>query len=389
MNKLFAVPFLIFLSCQPNKETFGDDLEFLEKYTSIITLSKENSHVILSPLLQGRVLTSSSQGLQGRSYGWFNKKLIKEGFKEKNNALGGEDRIWFGPEFGPYSIFFKAGDEMTGANIRVPAPIDSEPFELVSQTKSSVKMKKEMVLTNYQNYDFEIELKRKVSLLDKSSILSVLDIEGDESFSSVGFVSENILINRGDSAWSKQTGLLSIWTLGGFPPSKKLTVVMPLRQSTDSIVNYWSEVDESRLKIEGKIAYYKGDAEHLHKIGIPSPLAVPILGSYDPERGVLTIVKYTFRGDSTYVNSLWDHHAKPYEGDVINVFNDGPTDDGAGPFGPFYELETSSSTRELSPGDSIVHEHFTFHFEGDGKTLSKISDSLLGVSIEEIEQIFK
>lgn len=114
---------------------------------------------------------------------------------------------------------------------------------------------------------------------------------------------------------------------------------------------------------------------------------MPIVGSYDAKHEVLTIIKYTFNQDSTYVNSLWDDTAKPYSGDVVNVFNDGPVDGGA-PFGPFYELETSSSTRALTSGDSIVHEHFTFHFEGDQQQLSQLSQQLLGVSLDQIKEAF-
>jgi hypothetical protein len=61
------------------------------------------------------------------------------------------------------------------------------------------------------------------------------------------------------------------------------------------------------------------------------------------------------------VNSHWEQWDKPYRGDVINVFNDGVTETG-GPFGPFYELETSSSARQLRAGESMVHFQATYHF---------------------------
>ena len=37
----------------------------------------------------------------------------------------------------------------------------------------------------------------------------------------------------------------------------------------------------------------------------------------------------------------------PYCGDVINAYNDGPTEDGS-MMGPFYEIETSSPGAEVS-----------------------------------------
>jgi hypothetical protein len=32
--------------------------------------------------------------------------------------------------------------------------------------------------------------------------------------------------------------------------------------------------------------------------------------------------------------------------------------------GPFYELETSSPAADIEPGDTLTHEHATFHFCG-------------------------
>ena len=49
---------------------------------------------------------------------------------------------------------------------------------------------------------------------------------------------------------------------------------------------------------------------------------------------------------------------------MINSYNDGPTEDGGKPLGPFYELETSSPALSLNAGESGTHIQRTFHFEG-------------------------
>lgn len=262
MNRLLLMLLVGTIACQPDTgyRTFKEDRSFLDQHTDIIVLTQGASSVIVSPTLQGRVLTSSSNGPSGKSYGWFNRKLIQHGLASKNNVLGGEDRIWFGPEYGKYSIFFKPGEKMTGENIQVPDPLDNEAFELIDQNTSSVLLKKQMTLVNYQNYQFNIELKRHIKLLHKSEIQSILDIELGKDINAVGFISSNTMTNKNDSAWSMDSGLLSIWILGAFHPHDQLTVVLPLQKPTRNIVNYWTEVDEKRLKIEEDKAYYKGDA---------------------------------------------------------------------------------------------------------------------------------
>lgn len=52
----------------------------------------------------------------------------------------------------------------------------------------------------------------------------------------------------------------------------------------------------------------------------------------------------------------------PYCGDVINAYNDGPTEDGS-MMGPFYEIETSSPGAELAPYESLIHTQKIIHLQ--------------------------
>ena len=109
-----------------------------------------------------------------------------------------------------------------------------------------------------------------------------------------------------------------------------------------------------------------------------------MLGSYDPDGQVLTIVQFTLPAaaqDLPYVNSLWEIQDRPFAGDAVNSYNDGEPEPGAGQFGPFYEIETSSPAAELAPGESITHTHRTFHFAGDLDALSPLAQQVLGVDL--------
>jgi hypothetical protein len=199
----------------------------------------------------------------------------------------------------------------------------------------------------------------------------------------VGFQSENTLKNIGDD-WSKEKGLASIWILGMFTPSNQTTVAIPYRDSLVLNSSYFGEVSPDRLQVKNQTVLFKGDGNKRGKIGIPSQNAKNVLGSYDAQNKVLTIVSYTFNPDAKdYVNSLWKIQDKPYCGDVINSYNDGPMEDGT-ILGPFYELETSSATKALKSGESLTHTHQTYHFEGTESALNEISLQVLGISLHQI-----
>ena len=89
-------------------------------------------------------MTSSASGNEGKSFGWINYKLIESGIVNGQfNPYGGEERLWFGPEGGPFSIYFQKGKEQVFANWQVPKEIDTKPFEIVSQTLGSISFRKE------------------------------------------------------------------------------------------------------------------------------------------------------------------------------------------------------------------------------------------------------
>jgi len=384
---MFCSTCIILISCSKNHPhgTFGYDLNFLKKYQEVITL-KENdnqSQIIVIPEYQGRVMTSTSNGLDGNSYGWLNYELIaSETLEEHINAFGGEDRFWMGPEGGQYSIYFKKGSDFTFENWFTPKEIDSESFEVVAQSDKHVTFSRKMKLVNYQNYQFDIDVNREIQILGKGQIENELDIALD-GVDFVAYQSDNEIVNTRNDAWSKDTGLLSIWILGMYTPSNNTTVIISYKDSLELNTSYFGEIPSERLTTTDKHVMFKGDGTHRFKLGLPPQNIVPIIGSYDADNQMLTIVSYSFEGDTTYVNSLWKIQDNPYAGDVVNSYNDGPLENGD-QMGPFYELESSSSTRELNPGESIRHIHKTFHFQGSLEDLNQISLKTLGKDLNDL-----
>ena len=380
------------------KNTFGNDLEFLKKHTDVVVLSDAtgDGQVAVLPKMQGRVMTSTAGGTEGLSFGWINRELVASGkFAEHINVFGGEDRFWIGPEGGQFSVFFKNGVPFDLEHWFTPAPVDTEPFVLVSKTKNRAVLKKNMQLENYSRTVFNLRVDREVRILGQGEAVELLGITPAKKVKMVAFESTNKVTNTGEKAWEKESGLLSIWILGMFNPSPATTITIPFKAGPEdklgAAVNdaYFGKVPADRMVVKDGILFFSGDGQYRSKIGLSPLRAKPILGSYDAVNKVLTIVQYSKpRGALDYVNSMWELQDQPYKGDVVNSYNDGPPEPGAKPLGPFYELETSSPAAALKPGETISHVHRTFHLQGSEADLNTIAKTMLGVTIEEIKSAF-
>jgi len=379
--------------------TFRDDVEFMKKHLDVVVLSDRTAkaQVAVVPEFQGRVMTSTANGETGDSYGWINRELIASGQTlEHINPYGGEDRFWLGPEGGQFSIFFEKGVPFDLENWFTPAPIDTEPFGVVSQDGRKMVLCKDMKLKNYSGTEFNLRVDREIRVLEKTEVATVLGIEPAPSVRSVGFETRNSIMNSGTVPWTKETGLLSVWILGMFNPSPATTVVVPFIEGEERllgpIVNdaYFGKVPEERLKVGKGVLFFSGDGQCRSKIGLTPQRAKPVAGSYDAKSKVLTIVQYNKpNGTRDYVNSMWELQEEPYRGDVVNSYNDGPPEPEAKPLGPFYELETSSPAAKLGVGGTMTHIHRTIHLTGPEDALNPIALKLLGASIDDIKQALR
>lgn len=376
------------------KGTYGYDKEFLNTYYKSIELKMGDAALLLIPELQGRVMTSTCNGNKGFSFGWINYDLISsKKLAEHFNPCGGEERFWIGPEGGQFSIYFAKDKAFEFENWYVPAGIDTEAFNVLSKSETEVSFQKEMHLTNYSDFKFDIDVTRQVKLLDKDAIASNLNITTAD-LSVVAYESSNSIENIGKQDWKDETGKLSIWMLGMMTPSPEVTVVIPIKSGEEKdlgvVVNddYFGKVSSDRLKVINNTVYFKADGKSRGKIGIPPLRTAGFMGSYDAQNNILTILQCELPEYSTkYVNSAWKLQDNPYGGDAFNSYNDGPLEDGS-QMGPFYELETSSPALSLKPLQAYTHLQRTYHFKGNKQQLNAISKKILNVTIEEIEKVF-
>lgn len=379
-------------SSNMQKGSFGYDLAFLKKYHNDLVLLEDSSSdakLIVLPAYQGRIMTSTSNGMAGMSFGWINHELISS--KEITPhiyAVGGEERFWLGPEGGQFSIYFKKDSAFDFEHWQVPKEIDTEPFELVSSTTLEAFFKKTMHLKNYTGSTFDIGVNRNIHLLKRESIQQLIG-QFDSSVDVVGFSSDNTITNLSNHPWGEQYGMLSVWILSMLNAGDQTAIAIPFNNGDSSKLgkivtdDYFGKVPAERLKVGSQLMLMKADANFRSKVGISPKRAKPFVGSYDAKNNVLTIAYFSLPGgENKYVNSLWKIQEDPFSGDAVNAYNDGPIN--GKQMGKFYEIESSSPAADLGPGESLTHNHTTIHLKGERIHLDKIAKHVFGVSLEEL-----
>jgi hypothetical protein len=195
---------------------------------------------------------------------------------------------------------------------------------------------------------------------------------------------------------SKEKGLISIWMLGMFNAGPKTVVLAPYKPGDQSQLgpvvqsDYFGKVPPERLKILPEAVLFRADGLFRSKIGTSQRRARDIVGSIDFQANVLTLVKFSLPrdpADNPYMSNLWGGPlAKPYVGDVMNSYNDGPPEPGKKGMGAFYELESLSPAKELKTGESISHKNVTVHIQADPDALARLSRNILGVDMEKVRK---
>ena len=399
MQKLlpFVLALCLFQACQNQTTTtesvsdtssFADDYKQLKAHTPVILLEDGERKVLLAEAYQGRVMTSTAAGMKGTSYGWINHDLISKGeYQPHMNAFGGEERFWLGPEGGQYGLYFKKGDPFDLSHWQTPGAIDTMNYPAVEKDKRQARFVKSFSLENYAGTRFDLKIDRRIRLLKEKEAADLLQVPlGKVKW--VAYESDNQLSNEGPEDWDKSKGVVSIWLLGMLKASPAQVVVLPFKNGGVDLVNdaYFGKIDAARLLKKDSVLFFKGDAKSRGKIGIPPGIVKPLAGSYDAEKGTLTIIRFNYQGDTAYVNSMWENQRYPYRGDVVNTYNDGPNDKGE-QMGAFYELETSSPALVLKRKQSYRHVQQTFHFEGTAEELNAISQQVLGVELSQVPKL--
>lgn len=386
MEKVLFVIFMSFLilSCSKKEKSYQERLNIIKKKTKIIELVSNDGkgRIAIAPEIQGKVLQSTHNGLNGATNGWLNLEAFQT--NDLSN-IGGEERLWFGPLGGQHSFYYQHIKPLNEDNWKVPKSLSIEPFQLQFSSDAEAVFTKRFSLTNFIGTELNFDLVRRIGLYDKKRIEKDLDIKISDDIKSIAYQTYHELRNIDTVQWKKELGLVSIWSAGMFQGTDKSVVIMPLKKKTnlDSIYQYMGDLTSERLQLKNNTLLFKVDGKYRSKIGIPPSLSPDIYGCYTLEKRRLTIVKFKKEQTDLYANSYVTIQKNPYKGEVIPIYNNGNMDYSISKEASFFELESTSSFKELKPQESLNHFHSVFHFFGSEKGLNEISKKLLGVSLNE------
>jgi hypothetical protein len=328
---------------------------------------------------------------EGASLGFVHRAFIESGMTGTPfDNYGGEDRFWLGPEGGQYGLYFSPGAPFVMGSWQTPHELQEGEWQMKASEATHVTLSRTMHLGNWSRAAFDVAVERTVRVLSADGVRARFGEPPPPGVKWVAFESANRITNIGQRAWTRETGLISIWILGMYNPAPDARVVVPFdAHAGGSIVNdaYFGKVPPDRLAVherDGWLAFV-ADGTYRSKIGLGAARARDVLGSYSPSLGLLTLVRYSKpAAPNGYVNSMWAQQQDPFAGDVVNSYNDGPTEPGKPSLGGFYELETSSPAAALTPGEALEHVHTTLHAVGDRASLDALATRVLGVSIAAI-----
>jgi len=376
----------------PTPAMIDDDLALLRAHGDVEVLEAPGGGVVLvSPRWQGRVMTSAVEP-HGASLGFVHRAFIESGKTGTPfDNYGGEDRFWLGPEGGQYGLYFPPGAPFAIESWQTPHAMQEGPWEVRSRDATHVRLARTMRVTSWSGVDFDVAVDRTVRVLSADAVRERFGESPPAGSRWVAFESDNTITNAGARAWTRETGLLSIWILGMYAPAPDAHVIVPFDPAgSGPIVNdaYFGKIPPERLVVHERDGWlsFVADGQQRGKIGVGAARAREALGSWSPAARLLTLVRYArpVAAPDGYVNSLWERQADPYGGDVVNSYNDGPTGPGKPSLGGFYEIETSSPAAALAPGESIHHVHATLHVVADATSLEPLVREVLGVSLRDV-----
>ena len=367
------------------KMGFNDDVAFIGKHAKVIVLEHESGgRVAISPTLQGRVMTSAVTA-GGPGLGFVHRAFFDAGkVSTAFDNYGGEDRFWLGPEGTKFSLYFAPGHALDFDHWQTPHSFNEGAWDVTEQTKQRVAMRRALQLVNHSGVKFDVAVERTIDLVDGARAKSALGLQIPASVQWVAFSSTNAITNSGKEAWTRDHGLVNVWILGMYAPSRDATALIPFDPKGEGPIvrdDYFGKVPSDRLSVKDAYLAFRCDGEQRGKIGISPTRAKSALGSYSAEAKLLTIVQYDGPRPGVYPSGVWKEDADPWAGDVVNAYNDGPVAPGKPSLGGFYELETLSPGAELAPAATLVHTHRTFHFVGPRDALDSIARAVLGVAL--------
>ena len=323
--------------------SYHDALDYLAQKTTVIELYDQfGGRVAVSPEWNGRVLTSTCDGLDGDSFGCVNVQAIDI---DRFEDFGGED-LW-----------------------TISPLVHSFGIENIKEHKAVLQRTLQMNDANGAHVEFH--LSRSISLLSRQKIG---DLFGDavadalelEDVSAVGFRSENTVRSQEKAhIASRQRGMFNAsphtFVIVSTPPDDFASEPFPAE------IDYLGGSPHGRIRHLPQTLLIRADGHGQCQTTIPFSVAPPIFGAVELRFGTLTLWAFDLPDNS--------------EEDVVRIYNSGRPHTNELDWSEYYEMNCFSAAQRLRPEDSLTYRQYTIHINADNDTLDHLIRQIFDVSL--------
>ena len=323
--------------------SYHDALDYLAQKTSVIELCDQlGGRIAICPEWNGRVLTSTCDGLDGDSFGCVNVQAIET---DRFENFGGEDQWTISPLVHPYVI----------DDIKENRAVLQRSLQMLDANGALV----------------ECHLSRSISLLSQRKMG---DLFGDavavaleqENVSVVGFRTENTVRSQEKARIaSRQRGMFNAsphtFVIVSHPQNEFAPEPFPVA------IDYLGGSPHGRLRHLPQTLLIRADGHGRCQTTIPYSAAPSIFGAVELRFGTLTLWVFDLPSDS--------------EEDVIRIYNSGRPHIGDLNWSEYYEMNCFSATQKLLPENSLTYCQYTLHLNADNHTLGHLIQQIFDVSL--------
>jgi len=332
--------------------SYRNALDYLAKKTTVVELYDQlGGRVAVCPEWNGRVLTSTFDGLDGNSFGCINIW-----------AIDAEDFVNFGGE-----------DQWT------ISPLDMS-FTVDSINEHNAVLQRTLRMADANGTYVEFNLSRSISLLSRQKIGTwfgdvVADALTQEDVSVVCFRTENTVRSQEKSCIaSRQRGMfnacLHTFIIISTPPENFMA--NPLTVDID----YLGGSPHGRIRHLPGATLVRADGLGRCQATMPFSTAPPVFGAIDIRFG--TLMLWTFDVPETPERE-WDEN-----GDIVRIYNHGRPHTGGLDWPTYYETNCFSAARELLPENSLTYRQCTLHLNAGNDILSDLVRQIFDISLDKI-----
>ena len=325
--------------------SYHDALDYLAQKTSVIELYDQlGGRVAVCPEWNGKVLTSTYDGLDGDSFGYVNVQAIDTDCFED---FGGEDQWTISPLIHPFAV------------------------ESIQENKAVLQRTLQMNDANGTSVEFH--LSRSISLLSRKKIGAlfddaVADALAHEDVSVVGFRTENTVRSQERAhVASRLRGMFNAnphtFVIVSTPPEDSASEPFPAE------FDYLGGSPHGRVRHLSQALLIRGDGHGRCQTTIPFSAAPPIFGAVELRFGTLTLWTFDLPGDS--------------EEDIIRIYNSGRSHIDELDWSAYYEMNCFSATQLLQPEHSLQYSQYTLHLNAENETLGNLVQQIFDVPLEQ------